>query len=84
MKKQEEQLNNILSKWNPIEVPIDIAKTEYVNYIPEILSASNNEKSLIDCLKNILINKMGLDYDEFNLLHKEELKQVALKILAVK
>ncbi len=84
MKTREELINRILSEWNPIGVPNDIAKTEYTNYIPEILAASKNETSLMNCLENILINKMELDYNELNPLHKKELKQVALQILTVK
>lgn len=84
MKSQNELINEILAEWNPIGVPVGLSKAEYENYIPLIKSSMNSEKELINCLKDILINKMELDYNDSNPLHKEELKEIALKIINIK
>ena len=81
MKNRQTLINEILSEWNPIGVPDNIAKEEYKEYISDILGASN-ETQLINCLENML-NKMELGYDNSNPLHKEEIKQVVLKILSL-
>lgn len=80
MKTREESINEILAKWNPIDVPENIAKTEYINFIPSIKRRINSEAELIYCLEDILTNKLELDYNSANPLHKEELKEVARKI----
>lgn len=86
MKKDSEQIydeiNNILSEWNPIGVDNEIASDEYKGYIPAIINASNNDEKLVACLEDIL-NKMELGYDSSDPLHKEELKVVAKKILSI-
>jgi len=81
MKNRQTLINEILSEWNSIGVPDNIAKEEYKGYIPDILGTSN-ETQLINCLENML-NKMELGYDNSNPLHKEEIKQVVLKILSL-
>jgi len=44
----------------------------------------NSEIELITCLDDILISELELDYNRSNPLQKEELKEVALKIINIK
>jgi len=73
-------VNEILKKWNPIAVDEPSLSDEYVNYIPIILKHTDNFQNLVNCLENILINKIGVAYDPFNEEHKSDLISVAKKI----
>ncbi len=57
-------INDLLAEWDPIEVGKDIAITEYSAYVPDIIQHSKNEVELMEYLKHILINNMGLSYKE--------------------
>jgi hypothetical protein len=73
-------VNEILKEWNPIDVDEPSLSDEYVNYIPIILEHTGNFQNLVNCLENILINKIGVSYDPFNEEHKSDLISVANKI----
>lgn len=60
MKSQYERINEILAEWNPIDVPDNIAKTEYTSFIPSIKNRMNSEVELITCLEGILMNELEL------------------------
>lgn len=81
-KKINDEINKILSEWNPKGVDNEIASDEYKGYIPAIINTSNNDEKLIACLEDIL-NKMELGYSSSNSLHKEELKVIAKKVLSI-
>lgn len=83
LKSQDKKINEILTEWNPIDVPGDIAKTEYISFIPVIKKQINSEIEIIACLEDILINKLELDYNRFNPLQRQELKEVAEKIINI-
>jgi hypothetical protein len=52
---------SFLTKWNPIDVPEDIAKDEYINYVDLIKSSLQSKDELRKCLRCILGEKIGLD-----------------------
>ena len=79
-----ELINGLLIKWNPFDVPEEIAKSEYIGYIPIIMENMINEEQLLDCIENILINKMGLDYNRNNDVQKKDLKRLCKKLMAIK
>ena len=81
MKTIIENINIILADWNPIGVPYDIATDEYKGYIPLLLRFIENRQQLIDCLEDILINKIGLSYDPYNKQHSEDLVRVCEKLM---
>jgi len=83
MKKTIENINQVLADWNPIGVDIDIAIEEYRGYIPAILQSIEKRQQLMDCLEDILINKMEIGYDPLNKEHSEDLKQVCDKLIKV-
>lgn len=78
-----DDINKILSDWNPIGVDKEIALDEYKGYIPSIINASNSEEELIICLENIL-NELELGYNSSDPIHKNEIKEVTLKIFNTK
>jgi hypothetical protein len=83
MKKTIENINLVLTEWNPIGVPDAIATEEYRSYIPLILQSIENQQRLMNCLEDILINKIEIDYDPTNKEHSEGLQQVCDKLIRV-
>lgn len=57
----ETQIKKILIEWNPLEVPEIIVDSEYLDYIPEIISRLNDKDLLRTYLINLLGNTMGLN-----------------------
>ena len=83
MKNIENEINNILAHWNPINVPDEIVFDEYKSYIPMIVSYGNNRKLLFDCLLDIVIKMIGLDFDITNETHFKDLNEVCDEIFFV-
>lgn len=83
MKKVIENINGVLAEWNPIGVPEDIATDEYKAYIPLIIQALERRQQLMNCLEDILVNKIGVEYDPSNITHVEDLQQVRDRIIQV-
>jgi len=81
--KRFDKINKVLAKWNPIGVPNEIAIDEYKAFVSIINEAASNEETLLKCLEDILLNKIGLEYDKKNLEHVEDLKKVSLEILEI-
>ena len=77
-----EEINLILSKWNPIEVPTDIAKEEYRSYITRILMAGSDYEKIKAELIIILTSDLGLNYDENNVIQKNDVGKVSTEILS--
>lgn len=83
MKTLIENINQVLAEWNPIGVGEFTAKDEYKGYIPLILKSIHDKQSLMNCLTDILVNNMGLDYNSSNKSHVENMEQVCKKIIHV-
>lgn len=81
MKPVFEIINHILADWNPIGVPKDIAIEEYKEYIPLILQATKDRHELMNCLEDILINKMEIEYNAKNEAHSKDLEKICDKII---
>ncbi len=77
------EVNRILAEWNPIGVDPDIALDEYKGYIPKVLKAMHSESSLMNCLEDILLNDIGLEYDLSNEMHVKDLQNVCRKLLSI-
>jgi hypothetical protein len=73
-------INTIFTEWNPIKVPHDVAKDEYLNYIALIIENRNNILNIVDVIENILISQIGLDYQPSILEHKKDLVYYAFKM----
>ena len=52
----EDEINDILKKWNPLEVPSFIAEYEYKSYISNILNNIHDERKLQVYLIDLLGN----------------------------
>lgn len=78
-----EKINCILALWNPIGVPQEIAKDEYKDYGSELFKYIENPDLLMNCLEDILINKLELEYDSTNEIHLQDLKDVRDNIIQV-
>lgn len=77
------RIGDVLSDWNPIGVPKELAFSEYAQYIEEIKRHGQSKEDLISYLENLLLNRLGLDYDPSNEAHKADVVEVSLKILAI-
>lgn len=81
MKKTFENINRVLADWNPIGVDEYIVDDEYQRYIPSIIKAINDKQKLMVRLEDILVNKMGVEYDPSNEKHSEDLQRICEKIM---
>ena len=79
-----ESINDLMAQWNPLDVPEAIAKTEYVGYVPLIIENMIDEMQLLSCIEDILINKMGLEYNRNNSQHKNDLINLCKRLIAIK
>jgi hypothetical protein len=61
MKTLEAEINKILTKWNPIGVPLAIAESEYTSYIPKIIKIYREGKSIYEYLKVVYTEYMEYD-----------------------
>ena len=77
-----EAVNSILAEWDPIGVR-EIAKSEYMTYVPRILRVIKDKQKLRYCLEDILINQLGLAYDPNNKEHLLDLQAVRKKLMKV-
>ena len=81
-KYPSEQINLVLSKWDPIGVGLPLSTSEYQDYIPRIVYAMGNRKEPEKCLESIL-NDMESGYNSKASSHKKDLLSVVDKILAI-
>ncbi len=58
MKKIIEKINLILTDWDPMSVGREMASDEYRSYIPSIIRNSKDIQELMNCLEDILLNKI--------------------------
>ena len=86
MKNNEyiEIINQILAKWNPLEVPPNIAKIEYSTYADPIYKIGRNPIALREYLVRLVRDEMGLNYDDSNLSHRMDIEDVLSKIVSPK
>ena len=73
------RINEILAEWDPIGVGKDIADLEYIGYIPSVIRHSRSEAELMMYLKHLLVNELGLEYNENR--HYADVKSVCRKII---
>lgn len=74
-------INQILANWNPLDVPESIAIEEYKGYIPLIIRTIESHQQLINCLEDILINQLEVNYDPTNKEHLKDLQQICTEII---
>lgn len=84
IKEKYEKINKILTDWNPIGVSSDISEDEYIAYIPRIIKEIGNENKLFECLKKILINDFGIEFDDNNIDQFCNLQDICQKLINIK
>jgi len=79
--KLKEQINDILSEWNPLDVPAFIASEEYMNYVDSIINIGRNINALRRCFISLIIDRLGLEYDPSNLEQINSIENVIEKVM---
>jgi vacuolar-type H+-ATPase subunit C/Vma6 len=57
---EKDRIKKLLAAWNPLEVPAELAETEYADYVDIIISNMRSNDELQTCLTKILVEQMGL------------------------
>jgi len=79
--KLKEQINDILSEWNPLDVPAFIAIEEYMNYVDSIIDIGRNINALRRYFLSLIIDRLGLEYDPSNLKQINSIENVIEKVM---
>ena len=79
--KLKEQINDILSEWNPLDVPAFIASKEYMNYVDSIINIGRNINALRRYFISLIIDRLGLEYDPSNLEQINSIENVIEKVM---
>lgn len=82
MKEVAENINRVLADWNPIGVPAKIAEDEYRGYVSDILKHIIDRRELINYFEDVLVNKMGVDYNPSDKAQLRSLHELCDKIEA--
>ena len=77
----EQRISEILTKWNPIDVPEFIAEDEYGTYVKPIIAIGKNSKGLNEYLKNLVGETLGLGYDENNVEHQQDIEKIVQELI---
>ncbi len=78
-----DEINDIFSEWNPIEVPTDLAKEEYKSYITRIIKVGSNYENIKAELVAILTSDLGANYDENDVIQKNDVERITIQILRI-
>jgi len=79
----QNEINSVLAQWNPLSVDQPIAVDEYKGYVPQILRVIRDDDNLTSYLEDLLVNKLGLEYDPNNEAHVKDLQSVCRKLRKV-
>ena len=79
--KLKEQINDILSEWNPLDVPAFIASEEYMNYVDSIINIGRDINALRRYFISLIIDRLGLKYDPSNLEQINSIENVIEKVM---
>lgn len=77
-----EQINNILTKWDPICIGLPIAQSEYTQYVTPIILLKDNQFELEKYLYKIL-DDLGLSYDKEDQFVKDDIHNLTIEIQAI-
>ena len=77
-----DEINIIFSKWNPLEVPTDLATEEYKSYITRIIKAGRDYEKIKTELVIILTSDLGVNYNEDNVIQRNDVEKVTMEILS--
>ncbi|HEX2961617.1 MAG: hypothetical protein ACM3UR_14520 [Bacteroidota bacterium] len=77
------KINNILTRWNPLDVPHFIASDEYKDYVQGIVSQGKDFNRIRSELKRIIVDQMGLTFMDDIPEHSLDLDNVTKEIFEV-
>ena len=81
MGDKSEIINQILAEWDPIGVGCEMACEEYIGYVPLLLQFCHDKEKMKECLLNILIHEIGIEYDVNNEKYTYDLQQTCDRII---
>ena len=74
-----EIINSYLADWNPLNVPKQIAKSEYTDLIPIIKEVLDGTTSSMDKIEDYLLDIIGIGFE-----NKEVLKDVNNLLVSIR
>lgn len=74
-----EKINNILAQWDPIDVGYPNSKTEYTQYVPQIIKLKTDTKGL-ELFIISMLNSIGLYFDKEDQTFKKEIEKLINQI----
>ena len=77
----KEQINDILSEWNPLDVPAFIVSEEYMNYVDSIINIGRDINALRRYFISLIIDRLGLKYDPSNLEQINSIENIIEKVM---
>jgi|LauGreDrversion4_2_1035121.scaffolds.fasta_scaffold263082_3 hypothetical protein len=82
MKKYIEEINQVLSEWDPIGVGEEIARDEYRGYISNIIKSSGSKDGIMKCLEKI-VDELEVGFDVNDEKQNQDLQIVCNRIYEV-
>ena len=77
------EINESLSRWNPLDVPAFIAEVEYASYVEPLISVGPNADGIKMYLEHLLKDTLGLNYCELNPEHAYGVDCMVAEILGI-
>jgi len=77
------EINESLSRWNPLDVPAIIAEVEYLSYVESLISVGPDADGIKKYLEYLLRDVIGLDYSELNPEHAYGVDCMVAEILGI-
>ena len=77
----KEQINDILSEWNPLDVSAFIVSEEYMNYVDSIINIGRDINALRRYFISLIIDRLGLKYDPSNLEQINSIENIIEKVM---
>ena len=79
----KQKVANVLAGWNPIGVPLFLAREEYQPYVEPIIVIGNNHENLTTYLEELVMGTFGLPYNKRNPEHEADIAKVVRELLKV-
>ena len=76
-------VNDYLANWDPINLPHEIAKVEYVSYLPDIIEALLDKHRLCSCLM-AFFESLGISQENVNVNLRDEVGSRADELMKQK
>jgi hypothetical protein len=71
-----EQVNAVISKWDPLNVGPDLASDEYRAFIPRLVRNIGKRENLRIALEEILLKEMKCDFQQDDPIHIKSIEDL--------